>query len=183
MVMSVPFAPKFPEPNASNDYLVDHIKLLRYSLMHYAKKELLDYFTVPLPPDISDVEIAQAVYEAPFIVLSHDTAPSPIFTYANRAAQSLFEMNWIEFTSLPSSYSAESPNREERARLLATVTQHGFITNYRGKRIAKSGRKFWIEQATVWNLIDLTQPINQQYAGQAAVFSDWQLVIGGYGDR
>jgi hypothetical protein len=176
MVMSVPFVPKFPEPNASNDYLVDHIKLLRYSLMHYAKKELLDYFRVPLSPDRSDVEIAEAIYNAPFIVLSHDTAPSPIFTYANRAAQSLFEMNWIEFTSLPSSYSAESPNREERARLLATVTQHGFITNYRGKRIAKSGRKFWIEQATVWNLIDLTQPINQQYAGQAAVFSDWQLV-------
>jgi len=183
MVMSVPFAPKFPEPNASNDYLADYIKLLRYSLMHYAKKELLDYFTVPLPPDMSDVEIAQAVYEAPFIVLSHDTAPSPIFTYANRAAQSLFEMNWIEFTSLPSSYSAESTNREERERLLAAVTQNGFMTNYRGKRIAKSGRKFWIEQVTIWNLIDVTQPTNQQYAGQAAVFSDWQVVSGGYDDR
>ncbi|MEI6428921.1 MAG: MEKHLA domain-containing protein [Pseudanabaena sp. ELA607] len=167
---------RFPEPAPDNQYLADHIKLLRQSLLHYAQKDLLDYFSEPLPADASDLTIAKAIYEAPFMVLSHDTAASPIFTYANQAAQTLFEMNWAEFTALPSRQSAEPDNREERAQLLAAVTQNGFMTNYRGKRIAKSGRKFWIEQVTVWNLIDLSQPPQQQYAGQAAVYRHWQPV-------
>ncbi len=175
MMASIPSFPKFPEPAPENDYLAMHIQLLRQSLLHYAKQDLLAYFTVPLS-DLTDAAIAQAIYEAPFVVVSHDTAPSPVFTYGNRAAQTLFEMNWTEFTSLPSAHSAEMPNREERAQLLAEVNEHGFMSNYRGRRIAKSGRKFWIEQVTVWNLIDLTQPAAQQYRGQAAVYSHWQPI-------
>ena len=53
----------------------------------------------------------------------------------------------------PSRLTAEAPNREERARLLAAVTTRGFIDDYSGIRISNTGRRFRIAQATVWNLL------------------------------
>ena len=114
--------------------------------------------------------VAARLYEAPFVVLAHDTAADPCFTYANRAAQRLFEMDWSEIVGLPSRLSAEAPAREERQRLLDRVTAHGYIDDYSGVRIAKSGRRFRILRATVWNLHDrLGRPL-----GQAATFADWE---------
>ena len=72
----------------------------------------------------------------------------------------------------PSRLTAEAPNREERARLLAAVTKHGFIDDYSGIRISKTGRRFRIAQATVWNLLDE----KGNYAGQAAMFSRWEFL-------
>ncbi|MGK9235983.1 MEKHLA domain-containing protein [Inquilinus limosus] len=116
---------------------------------------------------------ARWLYEdAPFCVLAHNTDPDPRFVYANRAAQACFEYGWDEFTTLPSRLSAEAPDRAERQRLLDAVTRDGFIGDYRGQRIAKSGRRFWIENATVWQLIDETGTLR----GQAAAFRDWREV-------
>lgn len=61
-------------------------------------------------------------------------------------------MSWAELPRTPSRLTAEAPNREERARLLAEVTARGFIDNYAGGRISKNGRRFRILQATAWNL-------------------------------
>jgi hypothetical protein len=61
-------------------------------------------------------------------------------------------------------------HRDARARLLEEVTRNGYIDNYAGIRIAKSGRQFRIDRAAVWNLTDTLG----RYAGQAAAFSDWQ---------
>jgi hypothetical protein len=128
-----------------------------------------------LPDDIGDDDAARArwLYEdAPFCVLAHNTAADPRFVYANRAAQACFEYGWDEFTGLPSRLSAEAPDRAERQRLLDAVTRDGFIGDYRGIRIAKSGRRFWIESAVVWQLIDEAGTLH----GQAAAFGDWREV-------
>lgn len=109
---------------------------------------------------------------APFAVVAHNTDADPRFIYANKAAQSCFEYSWDEFTTLPSRLSAEAPNRAERQRLLDAVTRDGFISNYRGVRIAKSGRRFWIEDGIVWQLLD----DNGIMRGQAATFSAWRDV-------
>jgi MEKHLA domain len=108
--------------------------------------------------------------EAPFAVVAHDTRADPIFMYANTAAQACFEYSWDEFTALPSRLSAEMPNRAERQALLEAVTRDGFISGYRGLRIAKSGRRFWIEGGVVWQLIDHKGVTR----GQAATFPTWQ---------
>lgn len=108
--------------------------------------------------------------DAPFVVLAHNTDADPRFIYANRAAQNCFQYPWDEFVTLPSRLSAELPNREERQRLLDAVTRDGFISDYRGLRIAKSGRRFWIEDGIVWQLIDN----DGNRHGQAATFSRWQ---------
>ncbi|TSD89846.1 MEKHLA domain-containing protein [Mycobacterium sp. KBS0706] len=125
-----------------------------------------------LPEDARDDEArARWLYEAaPFCVLAHNTDADPRFIYANRAAQARFEYGWDEFTTLPSRLSAEAPDRAERQRLLDAVTRDGFIGDYRGLRIAKSGRRFWIESATVWQLVDEAGALH----GQAAAFRDWR---------
>ena len=121
-------------------------------------------------PLVADGQDAAWLYnDAPFAVLAHNTAPDPVFVYANRTAQACFEYDWNEIVSLPSRLSAEAPNREERQRLLDAVTRDGFISDYRGMRIAKSGRRFWIEGGTVWQLIDEAGTPR----GQAALFTSW----------
>ncbi|TKC81423.1 MEKHLA domain-containing protein [Trinickia terrae] len=110
----------------------------------------------PLVPPLERTEDAMHwLYdEAPYGLLAHNTAEDPVFVYGNRRAQSLFGYGWDELTALPSRLSAEAPERHERQAFLDQVTRHGFVTGYRGVRISKHGRRFWIERATVWQLID-----------------------------
>jgi PAS domain S-box-containing protein len=98
--------------------------------------------------------------------LAHDGSGDPTFVYANLTAQRCFEYSWDEMVGMPSRLSAEAPNREERAALLAAVAARGYATGYRGLRIAKSGRRFWIENVTVWNVSDT----DGRCVGQAAVY-------------
>lgn len=110
--------------------------------------------------------------EAPFGVLAHNSDADPRFIYANRTAQACFEYPWDEFTALPSRLSAEAPNRAERQHLLDAVARHGFVAGYSGVRIAKSGRRFRIENVVVWELFD----IDGNRHGQAATFASWRDV-------
>ena len=113
----------------------------------------------------SGTETARWLYEtAPFCLLVHDTSADPVFVYANRAAQRAFEYSWDEFVGMPSRLSAEAPNRTERQEFMNEVLSRGYVTNYRGRRIAKSGRTFWIEEATVWNVIDENGIVHGQAA-------------------
>lgn len=134
---------------------------------------LLDSFRALMRRDLlhpaSSSEIGRILYEAPMVVLAHDTAADPVFFYGNLAAQQLFEMDWEELVCLPSRFSAEPVAREERQRLLGLVASQGYIDNYAGIRIAKSGKRFRIEQATVWNLLGPSG----QIVGQAAAFDRW----------
>ena len=107
--------------------------------------------------------------DAPFAVLAHNTNADPLFVYANRAAQACFEYGWDEIITLPSRLSAEAPDRAERQRLMEAVARNGFIANYSGVRVAKSGRRFRIENGVVWQLFD----DSGVWHGQAATFSSW----------
>jgi len=104
-----------------------------------------------------------------FALLSHNTDQDPLFNYANRTALDLFEFSWDELIGLPSRLSAEPVNQQERERLLARVTTQGFIDDYAGVRISKTGKRFRIQGAIVWNVIDE----QGSYRGQAAWFKDW----------
>jgi len=147
------------------EFVVAHTQVLARSLMHWTGRELL--------PDVSEpAELAQKVFEAPFVVVSHGTEADPVLNYGNRAALALWEMSWKELTRTPSRLTAEAPNREERAGLLEVVTRRGFIDDYSGVRIAKSGRRFRISRATVWNLL----AADGKACGQAAMFDRWEFI-------
>jgi len=121
----------------------------------------------PLGSDVPTRDVGRWLYrDAAFGLLAHRPEADPTFFYANQAAQRYFGYSWSEFVGLPSRLSAASPDRAERARLLDEVTRNGYSNDYRGLRIAKSGAQFWIEDATVWNLLDAGGRLH----GQAAVF-------------
>lgn len=113
-----------------------------------------------------DAALREALWDAPRAIVAHGTEADPVFFYGNRLALQLFEMSFEEFARLPSRFSAEPLAREERAALLAMVTQQGYVDGYSGMRIAKSGRRFMISDGTVWNLVDEAGVLH----GQAAVF-------------
>ncbi|MBB6145772.1 PAS domain S-box-containing protein [Silvibacterium bohemicum] len=117
------------------------------------------------PKAMPSEEAARWLYEeAPFGLLAHNTDADPRFIYGNRVAQRWFGYSWDELIGMPSRLSAEAPEREERKRFLDLVARHGFVSGYRGLRIAKSGQKFWIEDATVWQFRDAAGQIQGQAA-------------------
>ena len=128
----------------------------------WLKRELIDRG--------GDIEAeSQRLFQAPFVVVSHADSDDPILNYGNRQALDLWEMDWPEFTATPSRLTAEPVNRDERARMLRRVEAHGFITDYRGVRMSRTGRRFLVERATVWNVVD----DRGARRGQAATFSRW----------
>ena len=121
-------------------------------------------------PLVEPPQDAEWLYnEAPFVVLAHNTEPDPRFVYANRAAQRCFGYDWNEFVLLPSRLSADMQDRQERQRLLDAVARDGFIANYRGLRVTRSGHHFWMQDGIVWQLVDE----KGHHHGQAATFSRW----------
>jgi len=145
------------------DFLIRHVEILCASFRCWTGKSLLD-------GNPGGASAVAALANAPFAVVSHGTGVEPVFNYANKLALQLFEMSWDEFTALPSRLSAEAPNQAERARLLAAVTRQGYIDDYSGIRIAKSGRRFMIRGATIWNL----HTPEGKYYGQAALIRHWE---------
>ena len=151
-----------PEPGPENHFLGQHAELLITSFQRLTGKHLIERRA-------SDIDTYRALFEAPFCVVSHGTEAEPVFNYGNRCALNVFEMSWLDFTNLPSKESAQPANREERTKMLAQVSEYGFIDHYRGVRISASGRRFQVEDAVVWNLLD-EQGI---YRGQAAALFQW----------
>ncbi len=159
------------------------VQLIARSLKHWTGRDLIGARTARPPVDAipaetrgravrAPLELAEKIFHAPFVLVAHGTEADPILNYGNAAALALWEMSWEEFTRTPSRLTAEAPNREARARLLAAVTANGFIDDYSGIRISKTGRRFRIAQATVWNLLDE----RENYSGQAAMFSHWEFI-------
>ncbi|ODP32171.1 MEKHLA domain-containing protein [Pandoraea sp. ISTKB] len=108
-----------------------------------------------VPEDIPAEQAAEWLYEhAPFGVLAHENAADPTFIYGNKTAQQRFGYTWDEITALPSRLCAEAPNREERQQFLDRVQRLGYESGYSGLRITKSGKRFRIEDVTLWQLID-----------------------------
>jgi len=141
--------------------LKKHVTLLITSFRNVVGQELIN---------AKSTDAVYDIFNAPFVLLSHDTQKDPVFNFSNASGLSLFEYNWKEFTSTPSRYSAEQPNRAERERLLNRVNQKGYIDDYSGVRISKTGKRFLIRHAIVWNVFDE----HNNYCGQAAKFDDWQ---------
>lgn len=141
---------------------IQHVQLMLDSFERYLGRSLIDR------TGNSTLE-AEQLFGAPFVVVSHGTQDDPILNYGNAIALELWEMDYATLTSTPSRLTAEPVHRDERARLLKRTTEHGFVDDYRGIRISRTGKRFQIHQAIVWNLLDASGA----YRGQAATFSEW----------
>ncbi len=117
-------------------------------------------------------QLAQTLFNAPFVVVSHGTQADPILNYGNQMALQLWSISWNELVTTPSRLTAEPVNQYVRAQMLEQAAKQGYIDNYQGIRISRTGQRFLIEQAIIWNLTDEFG----KKCGQAATFSDWKLL-------
>ncbi|MEZ5939798.1 MAG: MEKHLA domain-containing protein [Planctomycetaceae bacterium] len=146
----------------TNPAVIQRTQHILNSYRHWLGKDLMPRSGDPL-------EESERLGESGFVVVAHGTEADPILNYANKVALELWELDWESFCSTPSRLTAEPMHRDERAQMLATTQRQGYIDNYAGIRISSTGKRFQIDQALVWNLIDE----NDQPVGQAATFSDW----------
>ncbi len=144
--------------------IILHTQRLLHSYQHWIGQSLFD---LSIPPE----ELAQALFEAPFVVVSHGTEADPIFNYANYQALQLWELSWEEFTQMPSRKTAQEVVQAERNRLLLDTQTKGF-SNFSGIRITSTGKRFYIENGIIWNILDE----KGQYCGQGAVYSKYRFV-------
>jgi hypothetical protein len=121
---------------------------------------------------VDPLALTRALYELDAVLVSHGTQADPVFWFANRAAQRLWDMDWKTFTVLPSRLSAEPDEQSARSQLLARAMRDGFIADYTGVRVSSKGQRFRISDVVLWNIRD----DQDQPAGQAALFTQWDLL-------
>ena len=131
------------------------------SYSHWTGKELLERTT----PN----EELVALWSHPHIVVAHGTQADPAFVYGNHRGLELWEMSLDQFLDMPSRLTAEPLHRDERQRLLDQTRQLGYVDDYRGVRISRTGKRFMIEKALLWMVLDRAGNI----IGQAATFDRW----------
>lgn len=125
-----------------------------------------------LPSTSASPETYLQLFSAPFPVLSSTHDAEPVLNYGNQTALDLWEMDWTSLTNTLGKNTAEAMERDTREKFLQTVREKGFIDNYSGIRISRTGKRFRIENATVWNLVDSSGA----YSGQAATFTHWTFL-------
>lgn len=140
-------------------------QLLLDSYRHWLGRELIER--------VGDATAqAQRLFEVSSVVVSHGVELDPILNYGNQVALDLWEASWEQFTATPSRLTAESDNRPERERMLAQARANGYYEGYTGVRISATGRRFMVEQAVIWTVVDFSG----RPRGQAAMFSRWSRV-------
>jgi MEKHLA domain len=143
-------------------WVVEWSQELLNSHRHWIGRELIER--------VGDPEFqSRALFESPLVVVSHGTETDPILNYGNGTALELWEMIWEQLVKTPSRLTAEPVNRAEREWMLEQARVRGYIETYRGVRISGTGRRFLVENALIWNVLDS----RGQRVGQAATFSQW----------
>lgn len=147
-------------------HIVEWSRLLLDSYRHWVGTELIERTPNALLR-------ARRLFESSAVVVSHGTEPDPILNYGNQTALDLWEMSWDQFITTPSRLTAEADDRVERGRMLERAKLDGYFDGYRGVRISSTGKRFLVERALIWNVID---PSGVRI-GQAATFSHWSNVV------
>jgi hypothetical protein len=152
--------PYYPEKAAP------YVSILSYSFRKWTGRDILDDAR-----GAKGADLTAALFEAPCPLVSHGTEADPVFRYANRAALKLWEMEWDEFTRMPSRLSAapDPDVQEDRTALLKAALQKGWVENYRGVRRSSTGNLFVIDDTVLWNVVDADGVRH----GQAALIKSW----------
>jgi hypothetical protein len=140
-------------------------QLLVGKVSRQENRPLIDNYTSP-------EQLSEALFHAPFVIVSHGIEADQILNYGNQAALQLWDMSWDKFTQTPSRLTAETGNQATREKMLVQVANQGYTDNYSGVRISSTGRRFLIEKTVIWNLTDESG----NSCGQAATFPNWNFL-------
>ena len=146
----------------NNPAIVEWSQLLLNSFRHWTTRELLERVGDPGCQ-------AHKLFRSPFVVVSHGMEEDPLLNYGNQVALQLWVLTWEQLVKTPSRLTAELTNRAEREWMLEQARTRGYLDTYRGVRISSTGRRFLVENALIWNVVDA----KGQRVGQAATFSQW----------
>jgi hypothetical protein len=146
----------------SDPAVIEWSQLLLNSFRHWTGRELLERVGDP-------VYQAHALFLSPFVVVSHGIEEDPLINYGNQVALELWEMTWEHLTRTPSRLTTEPMNRAEREWMLEQARIRGYLDTYQGVRVTSTGRRFLVENALIWNIVDE----DGQRVGQAATFLQW----------
>jgi MEKHLA domain-containing protein len=149
----------------TNPVVVEWSQRLLNSYRHWTSRELIERMGKPEAQ-------ASRLFQAPFVVVSHGAETDPMLNYGNQMALDLWEMRWDQLVQTPSRLTAEPVNRAEREWMLEQARSRGYLDTYRGVRITSTGRRFLVENALIWNVVDA----EGQRVGQAATFSKWTIL-------
>ena len=159
----VMLGPVLPQPAAENDWHAGHVARVLDAFARVTGRDLI------LEMKLDPARLGQSVWEGDFALLSHRGDRQATLNYGNRFALDLWQCDWGAFTVLPSAATAPDEDVPERAAMMAAAAQHGFVSNYAGRRISAKGKLFRIENGTIWRLIDgQGEPF-----GMAATFRDF----------
>ena len=142
--------------------VIEWSQLLLNSFRRWTGRELLERAGDPSYQ-------AHALFLSPFVVVSHGAEEDPLLNYGNQMALDLWELLWDQFVQTPSRLTAEPINRAEREWMLEQAKVRGYLDTYRGVRITSTGRRFLVDNARIWNVVDA----QGQRVGQAASFAQW----------
>ena len=146
----------------TNPAIMEWSQLLLNSFRHWIGRELLER-------EADQGYQAHALFQSPFVVVSHGMEEDPLFNYGNQVALELWGLTWEQLVKTPSRLTAEPANRAEREWMLEQARTRGYFDTYQGVRITSTGRRFLVENALIWNVVDA----GGQRVGQAATFSQW----------
>lgn len=108
---------------------------------------------------------ARRLDDLPVAVLAHDGATPPLLDWVNRAAAAAFDATPADLIGLPSTATAPADAAADRQELFVRLRDRGFVTGYSGVRVSLRGRRFMIEDVTVYELRDR----DGRAAGHAAI--------------
>jgi hypothetical protein len=148
---------------------VRHLQRMLASYAHWTGRSLLADLDAEAVDSSADA-IARVIFELPCVVVAHGPGPDPVFVYANHSALTLWELDWEGFMRLPSRRSADAAHVEERSRWLAAAAANGYVTGCHGERVSATGKRFIIEDVTIWNVTDEAGAA----CGQAAAYRSWR---------
>lgn len=143
---------------------LDFTQCLLDSFRRWTGRELLERRTI-------EIDLL-GLWNAPQVVVAHGTQSDPTFQYGNQKALILWELRLEEFLGMPSRLTAEPLHRDERQRLLERTREFGYVDDYCGVRISQTGKRFMIEKALLWTVLNR----NGEFIGQAATFDHWSCL-------
>jgi len=146
--------------------IIEWSQLLLNSFRHWIGRDLVER--------VGDQDYqAHALFQSPFVIVSHGIEEDPLLNYGNQVALELWELTWEQLVKTPSRLTAEGINRAEREWMLEQARTRGYLDTYRGVRITATGRRFLVENAVIWNVV----AAGGRVVGQAATFAQWTWLV------
>ena len=140
--------PSLAAPGEGNNYHAAYVARLAASFAHVTGRSLI------AEARLDPADVGRSAWLGDFALLSHRGGPDAVLNYGNAFALRLWDYDWDSFITVPSAATAPSAVTPARDLLMQKVHHDNFVSGYCGERVSRTGRRFMIEDVTVWRLLE-----------------------------